>query len=351
MTDITCAGEASDAAAEAKLDIGDPVPAYTPEWLQGGPVTWLEPGKLYLVECWATWCGPCRATIPHVDALHRKYSARGLVVIGQNVWEDDRDAVTSFLEEQGDAMSYPVAANDDAFARDWLKPAGVQGIPHAFLVRDGRLVWKCHPGELDDATVERLLDGSFDAAAAARAAGRKRALREQAQDQMEAGDWTAARRTLDDIVREQGDDGTEFAQSFRLAVLLGTGQFDTAADEMRQEIARDTDEVIGTAWTVANFRVGLQSPVIMALALEAADKGLTKNHSPGMLALAAELKALAGRQQEAIPLVRQGLDAATRDGKAPAYLQKLLAALLAGSVPARADLNAWAREGYVERAG
>ncbi len=346
MAEITCAGDAGDTPAETKLSLGDVVPAYAPEWLQGGPVPWLEPDKLYLVECWATWCGPCRATIPHVDALYRKYRERGLVVIGQNVWEDDRDAVASFLTEQGDAMSYPVAANDEAFARDWLKPAGVQGIPHAFLVRDGRLLWMCHPAELDDATVEGLLDGSFDTAAAAKAADRKRALREQAQAQMEAGDWTAARRTLDAIVREQGDDGAEFAQSFRLAVLLGTSQFDTAADEMRQVIARDTD-VIGIAWTVANFRVGTQSPVVMALALEATDKGLARNRSPGMLALAAEMKSLAGRHADAVPLVREALTGATRDGKVPAYLQKLLEALLAGRLPTRPELNVWAGEGYV----
>ena len=347
MTEITCAGDADDAPAEAKLGLGDPVPAYAPEWLQGGPVPWLEPDKLYLVECWATWCGPCRATIPHVDALHRKYRERGLVVIGQNVWEDDRDAVASFLREQGNAMSYPVAADDGAFARDWLKPAGVQGIPHAFIVRDGRLLWMCHPAELDDATVAGLLDGSFDTAAAAKAADRKRALREQAQAQMEAGDWVAARRTLDAIVHEQGEDGAEFAQSFRLAVLLGTGQFDTAADEMRQVIAQDGKEVIDVAWTVGNFRVGNQSPVVMTLALEATDKGLARTRSPAMRALAAEVTSLAGRQDEAISLAREALDGATRDGKVPAYFQKLLEALVAGRLPSRSEMNAWAGEGEV----
>src|SRR5262249_37864454 len=157
--------------------------------------------------------------------------------------------------------------------------------------------------------------------------------------------------TLDDIVREQGEEGAAFAQSFRLAVLLGTGQFDTAADEMRQEIARDTDDVIGIAWTVTNFRVGLQSPVVMALALEATDKGLARSRSPGMVVRAAERKGLAGRREDAVPLGREGLDGTPRDGKVPAYLQNLLEALLAGRVPARSELNAWSHEGYVERRG
>src|SRR6478735_4808346 len=57
--------------------VGDPV---TPdalgkaEWIQGSAPTAWEPGKLYLIECWATWCGPCVAAIPHVNELHRKYA-------------------------------------------------------------------------------------------------------------------------------------------------------------------------------------------------------------------------------------------------------------------------------------
>jgi thiol-disulfide isomerase/thioredoxin len=349
MTDITCAGDVGDTPAATALNIGDAVPAYAPEWLRGGPVPWLQHGKLYLVECWATWCGPCRATIPHVDALHRKYRGRGLVVIGQNVWEDDRDAVTTFLREQGEGMSYPVALDDGSFVRDWMKPAGVQGIPHAFVVRDSRVLWTCHPAELDETTIESMLDGTFDSAAAAKVAERKRALRVQAETQMAAGEWTAAQRTLEEIVREQGDDGSEFAGSYRLAVLLGTGQIDAAIDAMRREIDHDADEVTSVVWTVAHFRNGVDSPVVLALANEAADQGLAKQRSAGMLALAAELRALAGRWTEAITLVREALAATTRDGKVPAYLQKFHQALSAGRVPGRAEMNDWNNEGYVPR--
>ena len=48
------------------------------DWIQGeGPVS-FEPGKVYVFECWATWCGPCVALIPHVNELHEKYYDQGL---------------------------------------------------------------------------------------------------------------------------------------------------------------------------------------------------------------------------------------------------------------------------------
>lgn len=131
------------------------------EWVQGSaPEAW-EPGKLYVIECWATWCGPCLAAIPHVDALYDKYKDKGLRVIGVDVWEDGKDKVAAFVKEKGDGMSYPVAytGKGGAFETEWLKPAEVQGIPHSFVIKDGKVILTTHPAQLSEEVIEGLLAG------------------------------------------------------------------------------------------------------------------------------------------------------------------------------------------------
>lgn len=158
--------EPAAAAAEepAKLAVGSAVTTDVfakLAWIQGsGPATW-EPGKVYLLECWAMWCGPCLAAIPHVNALHKKYEEKGLVVIGINVWDDGKDKVTKFVNDKGADMDYSVAytGKGGAFETEWLKPAGVTGIPHAFVVKDGEILVMIHPMQLTDEVVEALLAG------------------------------------------------------------------------------------------------------------------------------------------------------------------------------------------------
>ena len=131
------------------------------EWIQGSaPEAW-EPGKLYVIECWATWCGPCLAAIPHVDALYDKYKDKGLRVIGVDVWEDGKDKVAAFVKEKGDGMSYPVAytGKGGVFETEWLKPAEVKGIPHSFVVKDGKVILTTHPAQLSEEVIEGLLAG------------------------------------------------------------------------------------------------------------------------------------------------------------------------------------------------
>ena len=131
------------------------------KWVQGEPLKAFEPGKVYMFECWATWCGPCVAAIPHVNELHKKYHEKGLRVYGMNVWEDGLDKVENFVKGKGDGMSYPVAytGKGSAFENEWLKPAGVTGIPRALIVKDGKLVLSTHPSKITDSLVEALIAG------------------------------------------------------------------------------------------------------------------------------------------------------------------------------------------------
>src|ERR1041385_8142862 len=72
------------------LSVGDPAPKLqVAKWVQGEPVTGFKPGQTYVVEFWATWCGPCKVSIPHLNELHEKFKDKHLVVIGQDCWERD----------------------------------------------------------------------------------------------------------------------------------------------------------------------------------------------------------------------------------------------------------------------
>ena len=100
-------------AAEPTLKVGDPAPKLqTGKWVQGEPVKDFEKGKAYIVEFWATWCPPCRASIPHLNEIYIKFKDKGLIVIGQDCAERDESLVAPFVKKMGDKMTYRVALDD-----------------------------------------------------------------------------------------------------------------------------------------------------------------------------------------------------------------------------------------------
>lgn len=139
------------------------------DWVQGTPPKTFEPGKIYIFECWSTLCGPCIGMIPHVNDLHNKYYDKGLRIYGMSVYENEKDEVVKFVKEKGDGMSYPVAftGENGAFEMEWMKPAGAKGIPHAFIVRNGKLLESTLASRLTDELVETMLSGDEGAKKAA----------------------------------------------------------------------------------------------------------------------------------------------------------------------------------------
>jgi thiol-disulfide isomerase/thioredoxin len=152
-------------AQAATLKVGDAAPKLqVGKWIQGDAVTAFEPGKAYLVEFWATWCPPCRTSIPHLNEIHTKFKDKGLVVIGQNVWEKNDTAVAPFVKQMGSKMTYRVALDDKQESKQgqmavtWMEAAGRDGIPSAFLVnKQGKVAWIGHPMQLKDADIEKVL--------------------------------------------------------------------------------------------------------------------------------------------------------------------------------------------------
>jgi len=124
------------AAEEASL-VGQPAPEISAQyWLNSQPLTLKAlRGKVVVVEFWATWCGPCRQSIPHLVELSKKYTT--VTFIGMT--EEPKGKVEPFAKEL--EMSYAVAGGSPT-SREY----GVTGIPTAFIVGgDGNVVWQGHP--------------------------------------------------------------------------------------------------------------------------------------------------------------------------------------------------------------
>src|SRR5262245_37959460 len=90
LAGIALAQHPGDAPKKPTLVIGSPAPALQAEkWVKGAPVASFEKGKTYVVEFWATWCGPCIASMPHLSALSRQYKDKGVTIVGMTTKDPD----------------------------------------------------------------------------------------------------------------------------------------------------------------------------------------------------------------------------------------------------------------------
>lgn len=193
------------AAPAVTLKVGDPAPAFKHgPWLKGAPVEALAKGRIYVLEFWATWCGPCIAAIPHVTELAKKHEGK-VTFIGVNVLENGKNPadidrkVAAFVKEKGAAMGYLVCRDsaDKAMEKGWLEAAGVQGIPATFIVDgSGRIVWKGHPLAMDP-ILDQVLAGKFDPAAAEKEAKEGKEQQEAIGKALQAKEWTKALEMTD----------------------------------------------------------------------------------------------------------------------------------------------------------
>jgi thiol-disulfide isomerase/thioredoxin len=154
-----CSRKSDSENLVATAKIGDPAaPLDGLSFVKGGPVK-IEPGKIYVVEFWATWCPDCRESIPHMTAVAAKYKDKGVVVVG--VSKEDADVVKPFVEEQGDKIGFSVALDPQKKVNDlYMKAFAQRAIPNAFLVDSaGKIVWQGDPEEGLEAAIDQALAG------------------------------------------------------------------------------------------------------------------------------------------------------------------------------------------------
>ena len=161
------ADEPKPAKDQPKLKVGDPPPPLkATKWLTGTEVKEFEKGKVYVVEFWATWCGPCVVMMSHLGDIQEELGPKGVTVVGFTAKDPGNTAerVEKFVEKRGSKLGYTIAYADDRDTYDaYMKASGQGGIPCSFVVgRDGKIAYIGHPLFLDE-VLPKVLAGTWDA--------------------------------------------------------------------------------------------------------------------------------------------------------------------------------------------
>lgn len=295
------AGEVTIGAAAPPLKVA--------KWIKGQPVKSFEKGKVYVVEFWATWCGPCRASIPHLTEMAKKYKGKATFT-GVSVWENPPgqwkdttlDAVAKFVKDMGEKMDYNIAADgQDAYmAENWMTAASQGGIPTAFVVdRDGTIAWIGHPMMGLDEAVGQIIEGKFNKAAykvefAKVQAEQKKAMEANEklsklmgpfQEAMKAGNKENAVKEIDKIIAADPEVGLQLTSSkFMLMVDYDEAGAMQWAAQVLEGIGKDDPMNLNTiAWTIVDT-ASIKKPdyqLAIKMALRAND--LTNNENPMIL--------------------------------------------------------------------
>ena len=188
-------------AAEASgnsLTIGSQAPAVDVEhWVQDGKgffpkVTSFDSGKVYVIEFWATWCGPCVASMPHLAGLQEKFRGRNMQLV--SVSDEPLDTVEEFLKretqtEQGEKKTFADITSAYCLTTDpdrsvyaaYMDASQQQGIPTAFIVgKSGLVEWIGHPMRMDE-PLEQVVTDTWDRVAFGKAYEAERKFNELVQ--------------------------------------------------------------------------------------------------------------------------------------------------------------------------
>jgi peroxiredoxin len=122
-------------AAQAAVALQSAAPDFTLKSLEGRNLRLAEQrGQVVLVNFWATWCGPCKQEMPHLNRLYDKYRSAGFQLLSINVDEDPRQAGSSAAKF---GLHFPVLLDAD---KSVSKLYDLQSMPSTLLIdRDGRV--------------------------------------------------------------------------------------------------------------------------------------------------------------------------------------------------------------------
>lgn len=187
---------------------GDPAPPiHAATWLRGEPIAEYADGHVYVVDLWATWCGPCLSGMPLLRKYQDRYAGK-VTIIAMNVWEMAPKRVPGYVTAHADSMPLFVAvdsippgkeANEGLTTVAFMGAGTEVSIPRTLLIDGfGRIAWIGTPAGLEK-PLAQVLAGTWDLKAHAVAYEREmeaqitwRARFAPIEAAIESGQWAAA---------------------------------------------------------------------------------------------------------------------------------------------------------------
>ncbi len=329
-----CAAQQAGTMAQEKKDnvkplkIGDPARDIDiAHWVKPGvlqenstfePITTFEEGKVYVLEFWATWCGPCIASMPHLSEMQKQYKDYDVTFIG--VSDEPLPTVVSFLFKEykgdnkihNDRIGYTLTADPDrSVYNDYFKAAGQKGIPCAFIIgKDSRVEWIGHPMTMDK-PLEKIVRDEWDRDAFIA----EREMMDKLQKHMQKGEFEKALTILDSLLESDSENTDYQMQKFYIlaAQLDKPKQAYPIARTMVKQNWDDAAFLNQIAWMIAD------SPQIKTRDLDVAMKAakrasdLTDDEDPAILDTLARVYYEKGDLKNAIKWQRKAVENAGTD--------------------------------------
>ncbi|MBX7134608.1 MAG: redoxin family protein [Fimbriimonadaceae bacterium] len=325
---VTVAANAQDGT----LRVGSAAPPMkVAKWIKGNPVENLDKG-VYVVEFWATWCGPCKTSIPHITELAKKYAGK-VAFAGISVWEqkpDDVKNVEDFVTGMGDKMDYSVAVDGGPaiMATTWMKAANQNGIPTAFIVKDGKVQWIGHPMSMEE-PLGQVVAGKFDV--------NEQIKKDQAQGEIEEAmnaaftafqkkDFKTALAGVDKVMKSHPEMEGQLA-AFRFEVMSQSG--DPASAEYGWKIAEkhywnNQQSLNQIAWNLVDDEIKYTKKPDYKIAVKIAKRAneLAKEQDPYILDTYAYALFKTGDVKKAIEIQERAVALLVSGGEIPEETKK-----------------------------
>ncbi|QEG43710.1 TlpA family protein disulfide reductase [Roseimaritima ulvae] len=352
----------TQAADEPKtLTIGDAAPPLDIEtWIQDNdgqlmPVQNFEQDKVYIIEFWATWCGPCISSMPHLAETQTKYGYDTVRLI--SVSDEDVATIEKFLERevQGEddktyddlTSVYSLTTDPDrSVSKDYMRAAGQNGIPTAFIVgKTGLVEWIGHPMRMDE-PLEQIVEDRWDREAFAEGFKKKQAaalLAMKLRTLMRSddkSDWEQAYEMVASQLAEMEDAPSSDKQqmeTMQVSLLVKLERADEAAALIRDRLNSVPNElyaVMNAAQRILALPAdvpGLDKKPLVALAIEKIDgvsdapqlKDNTMLQVQVKMAVA-QLYTSSRQMDEAIQTLEEAREAAGDEARLTTFLDRML---------------------------